>query len=199
MKLYYNPGVCSLSPHIVAREAGLPLEIEKVDFASERSASGRALAEINPKGYVPALELDDGTVLTEGATIVQYLADQAPDKQLIPAGGIERYRVQEWLTYIATEVHKGFVPFFYPMGEEAKRFAREKLAKHFDWLSAQLAERPWVAGDRFTVADAYLFTVLNWTDHVEIDLKKWPTLAQYRQKVGARPAVQAALKAEGLI
>lgn len=200
MKLYYNPGVCSLSPHIVAREAGLPLELEKVDFESLTSESGRPLAEINPKGYVPALELDDGSVLTEGPAIVQYLSDQAPEKQLIPARGVERYRVIEWLNFISTEIHKGgFNPLFSPMGEQAQKVARERLSERFDWLSGQLSERPYLAGERFTAADAYLFTVLNWTQFVNIDLGKWPVLAKYRQTIAARPAVQAAMQAEGLV
>lgn len=201
MKLYYNPGVCSLSPHIVAREAGLPLTLDKVDFGTLRSESGRDLTAITPKGYVPVLELDDGSTLTEGVAIVQYLADKAPAKGLIPpAGTLERYRALEWLNYIATEIHKGgFYPFFAPMGEEAKAFAGESLGKKFDWLSGVLQERPFLTGQAFGVADAYLFTVLNWTDHVGIDLKRWPVLYAWRQKIAARPAVQAALKAEGLL
>ncbi|MBX3472295.1 MAG: glutathione transferase GstA [Planctomycetes bacterium] len=196
MKLYYSPGACSLSPHIVAREAGLKLDLEKVDLGTGRTESGKALADITPKGYVPTLELDDGSHLTEGAVIVQYLADQAPSSGLLPQGGLARYRVQEWLNYIATEVHKGFSPLFASDSAEVKKFATDALQPKFAFLEEALRGKQHLLGDAFTVADAYLFTTLSWAGYLKIPL---PTsLGDYLGRVGARPAVQAALKAEGL-
>jgi glutathione S-transferase len=201
MKLYFSPGACSLSPHIVLREAGLPFTTEQVDIRSKRTASGADYARINPKGYVPALELDSGTVLTEGAAIVQYIADLAPEKQLAPAAGtLARYQAMEWLNFIATEIHKNFSPMFNPgASEDMKAAARAALTHRFDYVAAQLEGRDYLLGTSFSVADAYLFTVVNWSGHVEFDISAWPVLGEYQARVAARPAVQQALRAEGLI
>lgn len=198
MKLYYSPSACSLSPHIVLREAGLAFDLDRVDTRAKKTQSGNDFYAINPKGYVPALELDDGQVLTEGAAIVQYLADKKPESKLAPANGtLARYRLQEWLNFIASEVHKSFTPLFYPTTpDEAKLQFKERLATRFGLLSKELEGKSWLMGDTFTVADAYLFTVLRWTAFVGIDLSKWPVLAQYAERVSARPAVKAALEAE---
>ena len=201
MKLYYAPGACSLAPHIVAREAGLRLDLEKVDLKRGKTESGAAFADINPKGYVPALALDDGEVLTEVSALVQYLADQAPQAGLVPAAGtIERYRLLEWLGFISTEIHKGFGPLWNAEAPEAaKIIARNNLAKRFAWLDQRLARGPYLMGERFSVADAYLFTVANWTNFHAIDLKPYPNLKAYMDRVGARPKVRDALVAEGLL
>ena len=201
MKLYYSPGACSLSPHIVLLEAGLPFTVEKTNLKSKKTEQGTDYLTINPKGSVPALQLDDGQVLTEGPAIVQYLADQKPESGLAPrAGTMERYRLMEMLNFISSELHKNFSPVFNPQAsEDWKKAALETLAKRFDWLSARLAEKKFLLGDAFTVADAYLFTVLSWTRHAGIDLAKWPVLEAYQARVGHRPKVQEALKAEGLI
>jgi glutathione S-transferase len=201
MKLYFSPGACSLSPHIVLREAGLSFDLEKVDLASKKTASGTDFKTINPKGYVPALQLDNGQVLTEGPAIVQYVADQAADKQLAPAAGsIERYRLMEWLNFISTELHKSFSPLFKPaMPEEAKAMARETLANRLGVVAAQLQHSTYLTGEQFSVADAYLFTVLNWSRRVNVDLTPWPAVEAYMKRVAARPAVRAAMTAEGLI
>lgn len=201
MKLFYSPGACSLSPHIVLRELDMPFELDALNFATRKTASGRDFAEVNPKGYVPALQLDTGEVLTEGPAIVQYLADQRPASGLMPpVGTLERYRVVEWLTYIGTELHKSFSPLFAPgTTDEAKNAARERLYVRIDYVDRALAGRSYLMGDAFTVADAYLFVVLGWTRHVGIDPGKWPNVVAYLARVGARPAVQAALRAEGLL
>ncbi len=201
MKLYFAPGACSLSPHIALQEAGLSFETEQVHLGSKQTKSGGDFRSINPNGYVPALQLDDGQVLTEGPAIVQYIADRKPESHLAPAAGsIERYRLQEWLNFISTEVHKGFSWLFNAKAsDDAKQLAREKLGERFDFLSSKLAGRPFLLGDTFTVADGYLFTVLNWTQFVNIDLGKWPTLKNFQERVAARPAVRAAMVAEGLI
>ena len=201
MKLYYAPGACSLAPHIVAREAGLKIDLDKLDFATGKTESGETFAQVNPKGYVPALRLDNGEVLTEVATLVQYLADQAPQSGLAPASGtMERYRLQEWLTFVSTEIHKGFGPLWKPDTPEAMRdIVKANLAKRFAYLDQRLASRPFLTGERFTAADAYLFTVVNWTNFHDIDLKPYPNLAGFMQRVAARPAVQQALQAEGLL
>lgn len=201
MKLYYSPGACSLSPHIVLMEAGLPFNAERVDLKSKKTASGADFLAINSKGAVPALQLDEGGVLTEGAAITQYLADKKPDSGLAPrAGTLERYRLIELLNYIAADVHKGFGPLFNPSASpEWKAAAIAGLSGKFDWLSSHLGQKTYLMGDTFTVADAYLFTILSWTSHVGIDLKKWPLLSAYVARVGQRPKVQEALKAEGLL
>ncbi|MBX6324342.1 MAG: glutathione transferase GstA [Rhodospirillaceae bacterium] len=201
MKLYFSPGACSLSPHIVLRELGLDFELEQVDVTTKRTKSGADYKAINPKGYVPALALDDGQILTETATIVQYLADKKPEKKLLPpAGTMERYRAQEWLNFIASEIHKGIGQLFNKaMPEEFRKVVKESLVpQRLDVLAARLDGRPFLLGDAFTAPDSYLFTVLNWTGAVGMDLGRWPTLKAYSERVAERPAVQAALKAEGL-
>ena len=200
MKLYYAPGTCSLSPHIVAREAGLPLTLVRVDNKNKTTEAGEDYRAINPKGYVPLLELDDGVRLSEGPAIVQYLADLAPASKLAPANGsLERYQLQEWLNFITSEVHKQFSPLFdATMPDEAKEKFRNRLATRFDWIAGQLKGRDYLMGS-FTVADAYLFVVLGWTKFTGPDLARWPVLQEYVARVAARPHVQAAMKAEGLL
>ncbi len=200
MKLYYAPGACSLSPHIIAREAGVPVELEQVDNREKKTKSGKDYWSINAKGQVPVLELDDGQRLTEGPVIVQYLADQKPATGLAPApGSIDRYRVQEWLNFVGSELHKTFGPIFRSTTpDEFKKLSKENLGKRFDWLDKQLAGKHYLMGEKFTIADAYLFAVLRWSPRVEIDLSKWPNLKAYVDRVAARPKVQEAMKAEGL-
>lgn len=200
MKLYYAPGACSQAPHIVAREAGLPIELAKVEFPSKRTADGESLTDVNPKGAVPTLKLDDGNVLTENAVILQYLADQARGSDLaLPAGGIQRYRLLEWLNYIATELHKGFGPLWNPVTPDSfKDATRDALGKKFDYLQERIGDGPYLLGERFSIADAYVFAVLNWTYIHGIDINRWPGLAAYLQRIGDRPAVKETLRAEGL-
>jgi len=201
MKLYYSTGTCSLSPHIVLLEAGLPYTLEKIDFATKKTSTGIDYFTINSKGTVPALQLDDGRLLTEGPAIVQYLADQKPDAGLAPrVGTFERYQLMEILNYITSEVHKGFSPLFNPkISADWKASALANLEKKFEWLSGFLKDKTFLMGNAFTVADAYLFTVLSWTGHLKIDLARWPVLAAYQSRVAPRPAVQQALKEEGLL
>ena len=201
MKLYFFPGACSLACHIALREAGLPFEIEKVDTKAKKTASGADYLALNPKGYVPTLVLDDGQKLTEAAVILQYVADRMPAAKLAPpAGTPERYRLLEWLNFIACEVHKGHTPLFRhaSLPDASKQPFKDDLAMRFDFLAKELAGKPYLMGDSYTVADAYLFTVLNWPRYVDMDIAKWPALKAYWKRIGARPAVQAALKAEGL-
>ncbi|HEY1545762.1 MAG TPA: glutathione transferase GstA [Xanthobacteraceae bacterium] len=201
MKLFFAPGACSLSPHIVLEEAGIAAETEQVNNQEKKTKTGKDYWTVNPKGQVPALQLDSGEMLTEGPVIVQYLADQKPASGLVPpAGSIERYRVQEWLNFITSELHKSFGPIFRPTTPDAyKTISRENLGKRFDWLDKQIAGKQYLMGDKFTVADAYLFTVLRWSPRVEIDISKWSNLKAYVDRVAARPKVQAAMKAEGLL
>ncbi|MDG2539953.1 glutathione transferase GstA [Dyella jiangningensis] len=201
MKLYYAAGACSLSPHIVAQEAGIALELEKVDTKAKRTASGADYWAINPKGYVPALVLDNGELLTEGPAIVQYLADQKPESGLAPANGTAaRYRLQEMLGYINSELHKTYTPLFKPETPDAVREERkEYLRKRYALIEQHLAKHDWLVGDRFSVADAYLFTVTNWSRHVALDLSEFPALLAFQKRVGERPKVQAAMEAEGLL
>jgi glutathione S-transferase len=201
MKLYYFSGACSLSPHIVALEAGLPVTMVKIDSKTKKTESGVDYLTVNSKGAVPALQLDDGRVLTEGPAIVQYLADLKPESGLAPrAGTFERYQLMEILNYITSEIHKSFSPLFNPASSaEMKETFVATLGKKFDWLSAFLGKKPFLLGNTFTVADAYLFTVLNWTGHVKIDLGKWPVLADFKSRIAKRPKVIEAMKAEGLI
>jgi len=198
MKLYYAPDTCSLSSHIVLRELGLSFELVKVDIRAKRTADGRDFLDINPKGYVAALELDDGNVLTEGPAIVQYLADLHPARGLAPAAGtLQRARLQEWLNFITSELHAGLGPLFNPsLPEDARVYFREKLSRRLDYLQGILAGQDHLMGDAFSVADAYLFTVLGWCEYVGIDIARWPALPAYVARVGARPAVQDALRAE---
>lgn len=199
MKLYYKPGACSHAPHIVARELGLPVEIDKVEGG--RTQGGADYLAINPKGYVPALALDEGGLLTETQVILQYLADRKPEAQLLARPGtLERYRAQEWLAFIATELHKGFSPLFNKeLPEAARQISTAALEKKLELVSRALEGKEFLLGDRFTVADAYLYTVLSWAKYVKLDLSRWPALNAYRQRIGVRPSVQAAAKAEGLL
>jgi glutathione S-transferase len=201
MKLYFVPGTCSMSPHIVLREAGFSFELDKIDPATRRTAGGEDYLRVNPKGYVPALQLDDGQVLTEVGVILQYLADQKPETGLAPrTGTLERYRLMEWLSFVATELHKTLGPLFNPkITPEMKENRLTLLGRRLDFLAQSLGSKPFLLGDRFCVADAYLFTVLNWTRRFQIDLGKWPKIQDYLARVSSRPAVQAAMKAEGLI
>lgn len=201
MKLYFSPGVCSLSPHIALVEAGLDFSLERVDMSTKLTASGADFRAINSKGYVPALELDDGTVLTEGPAIVQYIADLAPQAKLMgPVGSIERYLVASWLNFIATELHKNFNPLFNPAnGEEVKAAARANLSNRLTWLAGQLEGRDYLMGSQFSAADGYLFAVLGWAGLVKFSLADWPVFAAYSARVAARPAVQQALRNEGLL
>lgn len=201
MKLYYSPGACSLSPHIALQEAGLAYTPVLASTKSHKLQDGTDYYTINALGYVPVLELDNGERLREGPAIVQYIADQVPDKKLAPAhGSMERYRLQEWLTFIGTEIHKGFSPLFNPATpEEYKPMVRERLLQRLQWVDGQLAGKQYLMGDQFTVADGYLFTVTNWTQPTKLDISGLANLAAYRERVGARPAVQAAMKAEGLL
>lgn len=201
MKLYFSPGACSLSPHIVLCEAGLAFDLERVDLAAKVTASGTDFRTINPKGSVPALQLDNGDILTEGPAIVQYLADQVPEKSLAPAAGtMARYHLMEWLNFISTELHKTFSPLFRAnTPAETKDMARETLANRIGFVATQLQRSTFLTGEQFSVADAYLFTVLSWSRHVKLDLAPWPSVEAYLKRIAARPAVRAAMVAEGLI
>jgi glutathione S-transferase len=201
MKLYYSPGACSLSPHIALHEAGLAFEAVPAPTKTHQLPDGTDYYTINPLGYVPLLELDNGERLREGPAIVQYIADQAPEKNLAPANGtMARYRLQEWLTFIGTEIHKGFSPLFNPATpEEFKTTSKSKLSQRLAWVDSQLAGRQYLMGDDFSVADGYLFTVTNWAPRVGVDITGLANLVAYRERVAARPAVQAAMKAEGLL
>lgn len=201
MKLYYMPGACSLASHIALREAGADFTLEKVDPKEKKTERGSDYRAINPKGYVPALALDDGEVLTEGAAILQFIADRNPNAALAPAAGtLARARLQEQLNYVAAELHKAFSPLFNPALPDSERAAvKERIGQKLDFIETLLSDgRSYLVGDRFSVADAYLFTVVNWTGHTGIDLERWPHLAAFQQRIAARDTVQAALKAEGL-
>ena len=194
MKLFYVPGVCSLSPHIVLREMGASFQPDKVDRKTKVSESGVDYNQLNPKSYVPALQLDDGTVLTEGASILMYLADQQGGEKIAPKPGTkERYKMQEWLVFIATELHKNFSPLFRKTPDPA---FRENLVKRLDLVAGTLAKQPYLLGDKFSAADAYLFTILRWAARVELPLPQ--PLQQFMDRMKARPAVAEALKVEGL-
>ena len=201
MKLYYSPGACSLSPHIAMHEAGLSFEAVMAPTKTHKLVDGTDYYTINPLGYVPYLTLDDGRTLHEGPAIVQYTADQVPGKNLPPANGTyERYKLQEWLTFIGTELHKTFSPLFVPTTpDETKTASITKLQSRLKWVDGELAGKQYLMGDTFTVADGYLFTVTNWPQHVGLDLSPYANLVAYRARVGARPAVVAAMKAEGLL
>ena len=201
MKLYYAPGACSLSPHIVLREAGLPVELVRADLKAHKLQDGTDYYDVHAKGYVPLLELDNGERLGEGPAIVQYIADQVPAKNLAPANGtLARYRLQEWLNFITSEIHKGFSPLFnaaWPA--DAKALSKARVEERLSWVNQQLEGKQYLLGDSFSVADAYLFTVTNWTQHVGIDISGLGNLGAFMARMAARPAVQAAMKAEGLI
>jgi len=197
MKLYFSPGACSFAPHIALREAKLPYEPVKVDLRAHKLADGTDYYSINPKGYVPVLELDDGTRLTEVAVILQYIADRAPGTLGPAFGTLERYRLMEWLNFVATEIHKQYSPLWYPDTPDATKEAqRAKLAKRFAYLSEILEKQPYLTGSNFTIADAYLHTILNWSGTLKIDLTSFPVLQQYQQRIAERPAVVDAQKAE---
>ncbi|HKU90407.1 MAG TPA: glutathione transferase GstA [Steroidobacteraceae bacterium] len=201
MQLYYSPGACSLASHITLREAGLPVDLRKADTKTKKLEDGSDYFAVNSKGAVPALRLDDGQILTEGPAILQYLADQKPESKLAPkAGTLERYRLLEWLNFITSEVHKSFSPLFNPAADPAvKQYTTQNLEKKFDWINKQLAGKQYLTGDQFTIADAYLFVVANWSNFVGIDLGRWPALKAFQDRVAARPKVQEALAAEGLL
>ena len=201
MKLYYSAGACSLSPHIALEESGLPYEAISAPTKTKLLPDGSDYRKINPLGYVPYLVLDDGTGLREGPAIVQYIADQAPGKKLAPANGtLARYQLQSWLNFIGTEIHKSFSPLFDPaLPAEVKQLAKDKLAGRLKFIDGELAGKQYLMGNDFTVADGYLFTVTNWAKPMQIDLSAYSNLMAYRERVAARPAVQAAMKAEGLI
>ena len=196
MKLYYSPGACSLSPHIVAEEAEIAVELERVDLRRHTTEKGQDYYKVNPKGYVPALELDDGSILTEGPAIVQYLADQRPASQLAPANGtIARYHLMEWLGFISSELHKNFSPLFRDASEEVKSAAKVNIAKRFAYVDEVLAKNDYLLG-KFSVADAYLFVMTNWATAMKLELPSH--IAAFRKRMLARPKVQSAMKAEGL-
>ena len=198
MKLYYSPGACSLAPHILLQESKAKYTLEKVDLKTKITEKGEDFKKINPKGYVPTLQLDNGEVLTEGPAIMQYIADQAPNSKLAPAAGtMARYRLQEWLNFITSEIHKGFSPLFNPAVPDAyKTMVKENLGKRFDYLSDKLTKNNFLMGNDFTAPDAYLYTTLTWSGYVGIDLNRWPSLQAFVKRVGDRPAVKAAHTAE---
>jgi glutathione S-transferase len=201
MKLFYSPGACSLSPHIALREAGSPFTLHRVDLKDKKLESGEDFNAVNAKGYVSALELDNGQVLTEGPAIVQYIADRNPAAGIAPAAGtMERYRLQEWLNFISSEIHKSMGSLFNPaQTPEWKEAVKATLSTRLDWLSKQLEGKQHLVGEKFGVADGYLFTVLNWEKFVGFDLSKWPVIQQYATGIGRRPKVVEAMKAEGLV
>jgi glutathione S-transferase len=201
VKLYYTPGSCSLATHIVAREADIAVDLVKVDLATHKTATGDDYTKTNPKGYVPAILLDRGEVLTEAAALLQYLGDLKPQMGLLPpVGTLDRFRVIEWLTFISAELHKGFSPLWDNGAPEAtKQAARDRLANRFSYLNRHLAGRLYLTGDAFTVADAYCFTIVSWCNFLKVDLAPYPTLGVYLQRVAARPKVREALTTEGLL
>jgi glutathione S-transferase len=200
MKLYYSPGACSLAPHIAMRELGIPVDLMKVDLKAKQYDGGD-YKQVNAKGYVPAVQMEDGTVLTEAPVILQYLADQKPEAGLAPKpGDPARYKLQEVLNFITSELHKGMGAFFSPaMNDGWRQAMTERLGLRFDWLAKQLDGKQYLMGEKFSVADAYLFTILNWAPMVKFDLGRWPAITDYHKRVAARPKVQEALKAEGLV
>lgn len=198
MKLYFAQGACSKAPHIILRELGLPFELVRVDLRAKTTANGDDFLQINPKGYVPALALDSGDVLTEASAILQYLADQMPEAKLAPAAGtIERLRLQEWLSFIGTELHKSYTMFFLPgLTPETRAAATPRLPQRLGYVASVLEKQAYLLGDNFTVADAYLYNVLTWNAMINYDLSPWPVLVKYMEKIAARPSVQAATEAE---
>jgi glutathione S-transferase len=200
MKLYYAPGACSLAPHIALEESGLPYEATRVDLRSHTFASGENYYAINPKGYVPVLELDEGKRLTEAAVILQYIADRKPGTLAPQFGSFERYRTMEWLNFIATELHKGLSPLWKPTTPDAyKATVLENVGQRFDYVVDRLGDRPYVTGERFGIVDAYLFTIVNWHNFLKFDIAKWPALVAFQKRVAARPAVANVLQAEHLV
>lgn len=200
MKLYFSPGTCSLSPHIALRETGQSFDLVQVDTKTKKTKAGDDFLAVNPKGMVPVLVLDNGEVLTEGPAIVQYIADKKPSALMPSAGNAERYRVLEWLNYITAEIHKAFTPLFKPDTPEGYRtISKNNLATRFGYLDGKLAGKKFLTGDNFTVADAYLFTVVSWSKFQDIDVATWPNLKAFMDRVAARPKVQEAMQAEGLL
>ena len=201
MKLYYLPGACSLASNITLREAGLKFELVQVDRKTKQAADGLDFKEVNPKGYVPALTLDSGETLTENVTVLQYIADRNPAAKLAPAfGTMERYRLMEWLSFINSEIHKGFSPLFRSDAADAvKEFTRNNLTGRLDYLQGAVGSKSYLMGEQYTIADAYLFTVLGWGGRVGVDLDRWPALKRLHERVGARPHTVEALKSEGLL
>jgi len=201
MKLYYSPGACSLSPHIALLEAGLPHDLVRVDLRAKKLENGDDFLKVNPKGQVPALALESGELVTEGPVIVQMIADRAAGKNLAPAhGSAERYKLLEWLNFITAELHKSFGPIFSPvLADEAKAFFKDRVMGKFKYIDSQLAGRDYLMGSEFSVADAYLFTMLSWADRMKFDLSDMPNLVAYKARVAARPKVQEALTKEGLM
>jgi glutathione S-transferase len=200
MKLYYLTGACSLASAISLLEAGLKFELVKVDRKTRKAADGLAYDEVNPKGYVPALTLDNGETLTENVAVLQYIADRNPAAKLAPpAGTLERYRLVEWLAFISTEIHKSFSPLFRDVHESVKEYARNNLTKRLDYAERALGSKPYLMGEQYTVADAYLYVVLGWGAHVNVDIGRWPALKRLHERVGARPHTLEALKSEGLV
>ena len=200
MKLYYSLGACSLSPHIVLREAGLEFELESVDLATHKTASGADFRSVNPKGCVPTLVLEGGDILTEGVAIVQHLADDKPAAKLAPPpGSLDRARVNEWLSFVSSELDRGLEPLFiYPdLPAESRQKFIDRVAMRLDYLNDHLTDRAYLWGESFTIADAYCFTILGWTKQVEMDLERWPAVKRYDQRIAARPKVREALQAEG--
>ena len=199
MKLYYLKGACSLASYISLCESGVKFDATAIDRATKQTGDGEDFNQVNAKGYAPALRLDNGQVLTENVAVLQYIADLEPEAKLAPpAGTLERYRLVEWLAFLNSEVHKNISPLFGDNGDEVKNFARKNLARRLDWLDNQLGSHSYLMGEQFTVADAYLFVILGWFGRVGIDITKWPKLQALHQRVGARPAVDQALRAEGL-
>ncbi|MBI5278590.1 MAG: glutathione transferase GstA [Burkholderiales bacterium] len=202
MKLYYSPAACSLAAHIVAREAGIPVELARVDIGNHTLEDGTDYHTINARGYVPALKLDDGTLLTEVTAVVQYLGDLAPESGIVPpAGTMERVHLQEWLTFVSSELHKAFSPWLWhkETAESTRRSVKEHLAVRFAEMDRLLARQPYLLGERFTAADAYAFAIVSWSNLLMVSLKPYPALAAYLDRVAARPQVAAALEAEGLL
>ncbi|MBX6317050.1 glutathione transferase GstA [Pigmentiphaga sp.] len=200
MKLYYTPGACSQAPHITLREAGIDFTWEKVDLKAKVTESGQDYRQINPKGYVPALEVSPGVVMTELAVLLQYLADRVPERKLAPPpASPERYELQSWLVFISTEIHKGFSPMFKPISDDAKEVFKQILATRLDYVESQLSKREYLLPSGFSVADIYLFVTTGWAPRLNIDLSRWPSIVAFRERIAQRPAVQAALKAEGLL
>jgi len=201
MKLYYSPGACSLSPHIALKEAGVPFDLVKVDLKAKTLEDGSDYKNVNPKGQVPALGMDNGEVLTEGPVIVQMIADKVPGKNLVPPNGTtERYREQEWLNFVSTELHKNFSPLFNPaIPDDVKTFFRDRIMGKFTYINDALAGKDYLMGKQFTVVDGYLYTMLRWADGMKMDLASLANVAAYKNRVGARPKVQEALAAEGLM
>ncbi len=200
MRLFFSPGACSLSPHIVTRELGLDAKLERMDGKTHTLSDGADYYGVNPKGSVPALALDNGELLTEGAVIVQYLADQKPEAGLIPAAGtFDRYRLQEWLNFIATDLHKQLSPLYNPrVNDDGKAALKERFVQRLGVVAKRLEAGPWLMGATYTVADPYLFTILRWTARFELDLEQWPSIVSFMSRMNERPAVKAALAAEGL-